>query len=364
MVAALERQGYGFDGTRIIPPELTKENIRWMNVAAVEEARKKASRLAGVEDRLLATMASGPDVDVERIMPRLIPVNSDTFESDTFRYFALHWSIPISAGYGRRLRFLIQDESNGKYMGILGLGDPVFNLGARDEWIGWDYETRKRNLYHVMDAFVLGAIPPYNALLVGKFIAMVAVSREIREYFAQRYLGKKTVIKGREISPDLALITTTSALGRSSIYNRLKFKDRFILCSIGFSRGWGTFHLSDGVYSGLLELVRRKAIGTAKSEGWGGGEFRNKWEVVRKGLRLLGFSGDWLNHGVLREVFVGPTARNSREFLLGQTNTLEYYPEGIEDYWEFFRERYLLPRAKRKPDYLRFDKEEWRLWKK
>ncbi|MGC8895100.1 MAG: Druantia anti-phage system protein DruA, partial [candidate division WOR-3 bacterium] len=339
-------------------------NIRRMNTAAIEEARRKARRLAGLEDKLLSTVAAGYEVDVERIKPRLIPVRSGTLEADIFRYFTLHWSILVSQGYGRRLRFLIQDENNGKYMGILGIGDPVFNLGVRDEWIGWGYETRRRNLCHVMDAFVLGSIPPYNALLVGKFIAMAAVSREIRECFVQRYSGRKTIIKGREIPPELAIVTTTSALGRSSIYNRLKFRDRPVFYSVGFSRGWGTFHLSNGVYSEIFKLVSENTKGTAKSEGWGGGEFRNRWEVVRKGLRLLGFSGNWLQHGVLREVFVGPTARNSREFLLGKADSLEYYPEGIEDYWDFFRERYLLPRAKRRPDYLDFDKEEWRLWKR
>ena len=35
-------------------------------------------------------------------------------------------------GFGRRLRFLVWDDSNGKLIGILAIGDPVFNLSVRD----------------------------------------------------------------------------------------------------------------------------------------------------------------------------------------------------------------------------------------
>jgi hypothetical protein len=72
-----------------------------------------------------------------------------------FRYVRLHWSIPTSAGYGRRLRFLVY-EVNGKLIGLFGLSDPVFNLGPRDAWIGWDSETKARRLRYVMGLFVLG----------------------------------------------------------------------------------------------------------------------------------------------------------------------------------------------------------------
>ncbi|MGC8893939.1 MAG: hypothetical protein ACP5QG_03735 [candidate division WOR-3 bacterium] len=63
VMEALEREGYRLEGLRIVPPELTKENIRRMNTAAIEEAR----RLAGLEDKLLSTVAGGHMVDVERI---------------------------------------------------------------------------------------------------------------------------------------------------------------------------------------------------------------------------------------------------------------------------------------------------------
>ena len=38
-------------------------------------------------------------------------------------------------------------------------------------------------LRNVMDAFVLGAVPPYRELLCGKLVAMLAASDEVRDAF-------------------------------------------------------------------------------------------------------------------------------------------------------------------------------------
>jgi Domain of unknown function (DUF4338) len=142
-----------------------------------------------------------------------------------FRYLQLHWSIPVSRGYGRRLRFLVIDENNEKVMGLIGLGDPVYSLGVRDSWIGWDSETKKQKLYHVMDAYVLGAVPPYSFLLGSKLMALLALSKDVREAFKRRYANRESLMSGQVRPPYLALITTASALGRSSTYNRLKVND-------------------------------------------------------------------------------------------------------------------------------------------
>ncbi len=73
----------------------------------------------------------------------------------TPRYASLTWSVPVSNGYGRRMRFLVFDASNDKLMGLLALGDPVYNLRVRDQWIGWSVEQKNARLWHVMDAYVL-----------------------------------------------------------------------------------------------------------------------------------------------------------------------------------------------------------------
>ena len=195
----------------------------------IELARRS---LAQHEDELLAFIASGTDVDPRRISPRLHQVQPGTVESRLFRYACLHWSIPISDGYGRRLRFLIFDDANDKLIGLFGLGDPVYSIRARDELIGWTATNRAARLYHVMDAYVLGAVPPYSHLLGGKLVALAAATDECACAFRARYAGRRAILSERNVNR-IVILTTTSALGRSSIYNRIRFRQRFVFRSAG-----------------------------------------------------------------------------------------------------------------------------------
>jgi hypothetical protein len=102
-----------------------------------------------------------------------------------FRLATLTWSVPVSEGYGRRMRFLVWDDSIGRLMGVIALCDPVFNRNVRDSAIGWGVEDRKDRLVNVMDAYVLGALPPYNSLLCGKLVACLVRTEEVRDCFAR-----------------------------------------------------------------------------------------------------------------------------------------------------------------------------------
>src|SRR5439155_16108546 len=202
--------------------------------------------------RLSKYFASGSDVDPARVDPMPVLVENDEM-SALFRLASLWWSVPVSKGFGRRFRILIFDRSNDKLIGLLGLTDPVFNLRVRDSWIGWDVRDREKRLAHVMDAYVLGAVPPYNQLLGAKLMALVATSYFVRGVFRKRYRNSKSVILKREFDGRLALITATSALGRSSIYNRLKFDDIDVFHPVGFTEGYGHFHLANGTYARLRD---------------------------------------------------------------------------------------------------------------
>ncbi|GIV06217.1 MAG: hypothetical protein KatS3mg016_1792 [Fimbriimonadales bacterium] len=361
----MRKQGYRFSEDGLVLPSEEKKALRRVHALAVQTAIAKAEpALRSYEPQLLRYIANGDEVVPPLIQPKLLLVQPDTEYARLFRYASLHWSIPVSNGYGRRLRFLIFDESNGKLIGLLGLADPVFSLRARDAWVGWSFEQRKARLAHVMDAYVLGAVPPYSRLLMGKFIAMVATSFEIAEAFRNRYAGQRTVLNQRVLSGDLAMVTTMSALGRSSLYNRVKFGNRPLLIRVGFTVGWGTFHFANGLYEQLLAFAQQHCEGTAKAEGWGGGKFRNRHEVVRKCLKQLGLPEHWLRHQVRREIFVAPLARNTCEFLRGETEQLDYWCGTMAEYFAFFRERWLLPRAARDESYKQFHREEWRLWQK
>jgi hypothetical protein len=362
---SLKAQGFRLEGNTVsFRQRRDKRSIRKRHEHAVAKRILLAKpALEEIENELLAFIASGDDVDPARIRPRLHQVEPDTIESRLFKYACLHWSIPISDGYGRRLRFLIFDDANGKLIGLFGLGDPVYSIKARDQWIGWDANTKAERLYHVMDAYVLGAIPPYSRLLGGKLAVLAAVCDEVRRAFARRYANRQSLIAGKTREPHLALVTTASALGRSSLYNRVRVGQRTVFESVGFTDGWGEFHFSDGVYERLTDFANEHCVPTAKQEKWGNG-FRNRRELVRKALAKLGFSQDLLNHGIQRELFVAPLAMNARSFLRGEVAKPRYHKLPFKKAVEFWWERWLLPRAARDGSYREFDKEEWRLWER
>jgi hypothetical protein len=239
LVAAIRRRLHNIDFSQ-------KEVARRLHNPAVAERRRRArARLQTREDALLGHFARGTDIVPEKIAPRLVLVETEA-QAELFRYVALHWSVPVSSGYGRRLRFLVEDAQNGKLVGIVGLGDPVFGLRDRDSWIGWTGARRRSYLRCVMDAFVLGAVPPYSLILGGKLVATLATSREVQSAFWRRYGGRRALISGTRQRHRLVLLTTTSAYGRSSLYNRLKLEGREVWTRIGETSGHGEFQSARG----------------------------------------------------------------------------------------------------------------------
>ncbi len=363
VLQSLEQQGFKVGLDRISPPEGGKDEIRCLHSLAVNHKRQRAEQsLRRYESELLSLVASGDEVVPERIDPRLEVVRPDSIESRFFRYASLHWSIPVSPGYGRRLRYVAYDDSNGKVIGLFGLGDPVYNLGARDKWIGWDAEARAQRLRNVMDLYVLGAIPPYSQLLCGKLLALLATSAEVQREFRRKYRGSVSKIARKPFDGRLALLTTTSALGRSSLYNRLRHSGRKVFERLGYTIGTGEFHLSDGVYKDLRQLAVDNSEATAKHRDWGSG-FRNKREIVRKSLSLLGLPSSYTMHGVKREVFAAPLAENAHRFLRGENIEMRgrhAVPAG--ELFAGFRERWLLPRSERRTEYRKYESSEYGIW--
>lgn len=361
LIDALLRQGFTLTDNQIVPPDQKdKDNIRKLYAHLRQERLQEAKPwLLSVEENLLAYFADGSEVKPEEIRPRLELVDT-RWKADLFRYASLTWSVPVSAGYGRRMRFLVFDESNGKLLGLFALCDPVYNLKARDQWIGWGVKEKNERLYHVLNAYVLGAVPPYSYLLGGKLIAMLTTSDEVREAFRKRYDKVASIIRGKVRKPHLVLITTTSALGRSSIYNRISFEGRKVFINLGFTKGWGQFHFSDGTFEKIKAFLREKGDPVIDEFKYGGGP-NWRFRVIKRCLTHLGLSSDLLKHGVKREIFAAPLAENAREFLRGETSEPLYYSRTVDQLFAYFKERWLLPRAARDKRYLSFKKEALRL---
>ncbi len=342
------------DGT-LLPPNLDKQSYRDMH-AHQRDSRLDANR-AWIADRagqLIQHFASGADLDVARIAPRIEVVRSGTWQSNLFRLASYYWRIPISEGYGRRLRFLVWDGHHKKLIGLFALGDAVFNLRARDEFIGWDHHRRVDAMVNLMDAYALGAVPPYNMLLGGKLIASLVRTQDVVDTFQAKYHESVGVISGQSKHARLVAVTTTSALGRSSLYNRLRIGGQSIFDSIGSTSGWGHFHISDELFEDLRGYLRSVGDSYADSHGYGQGP-NYRLRLIRKALSLLGLDPDMARHGLTREVFFCSLASNALQFLRGDHKRVRYDQlPTVQEIGQAAMARWVVPRAERMP--------EFRLW--
>lgn len=345
------------DGSLVLP-DATKDTIRHLHrQQRIEKLNESLALVNSKLPQLIEHFASGFDVNPLKIRPILQKISSSTWESDLFRLASLTWSVPVSAGFGRRLRYLVWDGANGKLIGIVAIGDPVFNLGVRDELIGWNSADRSERLVNVMDAYVLGAVPPYNLLLGGKLVASLLRTKEVYQDFAAQY-GKTTgIISGLEKKARLLAITTSSSMGQSSIYNRLKLGDTQYFRSIGYTGGWGHFHIPDDLFEEMRTYLRSIKHEYADLHAYGEGP---NWRLrtVRAALDSLGFRQDMLKHGIQREVYICETAENSLEILAGYGKRPDLKQLlSAKQVGTLAVNRWMIGRAARRPEYQSWNRE-------
>jgi len=347
------------DDGKLAPPEESKDVLRAMHrIQRRDKLRSEKHFLDAKAERLLEHFASGKDVNPAEVRPKLKLVTSNTLESDLFRFASLTWSVPVSRGYGRRMRFLVMDQSNGKVIGLIALGDPVFNMSVRDNYIGWTSNDRKERLVDILDAYVLGAIPPYSFLLGGKLVASLIRTKEIQMAFRQKYGDTKGIISSKKKHASLVMVTTSSALGRSSLYNRLKLNGTEYYTPIGYTNGWGHFHVPDSLFADMRRYLEKQHHAYSNGHQFGDGP---NWRLrsVRTTLDYLGIDGNILRHGVPRQVYICKLASNAERILRGETHRPIYSGlKSVAAVGDLARERWLVPRATRRPEYAQWEKEQ------
>lgn len=190
------------------------------------------------------------------------------------------------------------------------------------------------------DISVCGAVAPYNAILGGKLVSMLAVGPQIIDAYKRKYAKAQSeiasAIAGRPIvrSSQLVFLGTTSlyALG-SSQYNRVRIPCERIggppgreirFEEIGHSEAFGSSHLSGQALDALANLTAqmrdRREVRNVFGEG-----VSPRLRKARHGLELLGFpANDLLRHGRRRIIYGVVLAENAREYLLGMTRTPRY----------------------------------------
>lgn len=360
----LRSLGFSQKDNRLVPPRLdTKDLIRETYRQQKNASIQKNFEFIKTETPKLANyFADGTCVIPAKINLQLQRVKPGTLEARLFRLASLSWSVPVSNGFGRRLRYLVWDSNNGKLAGLFALGDPVYNSSVREGLIGWSPKDKKANLVNILDAYVLGAVPPYNLLLGGKAVACMIRTTQVVNDFKETYGQSTGIISKENKHADLLAVTTSSSMGRSSVYNRLKLANTPYFQNVGYTKGWGHFHFSDDLFLALRGYLRSKDHDYADQNRFGSGP-NWKFRTIRTGLQLLGFDPGILRHGIKREAFVCLLADNAIE----QLNATDRKSEDVvrsslltaEEVSELAKFRWIVPRAERDQSYLLHKKDDF-----
>lgn len=286
----------------------------------------------------------------EKVKPRLILAETQ-WHRDVFRLAQLTWSLPYSGGYGRRMNYLIWDAGHDVLIGLLGLQSPPLVLPARDRAYPIPYEKKPMMINQTLDGYIIGAVPPYADLLGGKLAVLAAASSNVRRDYAHRYRGRETQIEKRVLPASLVAVTTLSAFGRSSMYNRVsagRHGDRveWATESLGSCEGWGTLHFSRSLYEDMKEFHARLAPDKLL-HGFGTGP-KVKQQVVKRVLRTLRLQESFVRHDVKREVFIITHVANLRRYLSGEDAQPQYVDEPFADLARHWISRYCIPRSEQR----------------
>lgn len=305
------------------------------------------SKTRKIKDYLL----NGKDLNPRKIKLELREVKEDSLEEIIFKWWNLiWWSVPYQRAYGRQMRFVIWDKGHNAPFGLIGLQSPVLKMSVRDNYLGIPKDELDLWVNKSMQAQRLGALPPYNYLIGGKMAAMAMTSNELRKCYREKYKDRKTEMRGRIINPDLLFITTTSAFGRSSIYNRLKYDNQPVAMSLGYTKGSGSFHIPETLYKELQEFLKDNDIDVSTS--FGSGPSR-KIKLLDTAFRLLNIP-NYSYHNLKREFFLFPMVSNLEDVIHNKVKP-KYYDRPLDKLAEYWKERWCLSRAERNDEWKLFD---------
>ena len=188
---------------------------------------------------------------------------------------------------------------------------------------------------NMMDIIVCGSIPPYNELLGGKLVSVLACSPTVIRDYTHRYAGQISEIasrmKGQKVVRDshLVYLGTTSlyAVG-SSQYNRIKVplgNGSFLeYREMGVTEGFGTVYFSKETTAIFSQILEIQDGGRKISHVFGEGT-SPRFRMISKGLSAIGIRADaFLKHYSPRIVYSIDLAKNTNRYLMGFDDKPEY----------------------------------------
>lgn len=350
IIQAFKEQGFKIN-PHVRPEECSKTTYRRIHQKArFEQLSLHKTFLVDSIKKVKNYCRAGSEIIPERISLELREVQPDSFEETLFRWWNLiWWSIPFQRSYGRQMRFLLWDTAHDAPFGLICLQSPVLKMAVRDRWLALPNDELDIWVNRSLNAQRVGALPPYNEILGGKMVALTLSCNEIRKTYERKYKNYVSIIKKRKLEPELLFITTTSAFGRSSLYNRLKYNSEVVAECLGYTQGSGTFHIPEELYEEILEFLKECGMDIARGYGYGPSR---KLKLISLGLKYLKLT-KFEYHGIKRQFYLFPLVKNLKEVIHKKERPV-WIDRPFNNLEAFWKERWAIPRAKRMPEWKNF----------
>jgi len=238
-------------------------------------------------------------------------------------------SFPFSGAVGRRVHYLVRDTSTDYILGLVVLMSDL-TIPIRDKHIGWDRKQMWKRMTYLMNVHLAISTPPLSKYLTGKLVALSVESKEIQDYFQQKY------------GHQLAAMTCTSLFGKSSIYNRLLGYNY-----LGLTKGHSVALVPVEIKDKMREDFKKEKGKHSEIYYNDDGSIKEKYGVV-KGFQKLSKYYDVKQTENKRGTYMIPLAHNYKEFLRGEDDIIEpFVHQSYESLTNYWKERWLLGRIER-----------------
>lgn len=343
---------------RIFIAKLSKESDPHVIKKAIDNLNKYLDE--GISGIYYADMISKDEMSLDKIKATVKKLNDIAFDASENRKNLLIDDLiereddrsdlgKISLGVENQLYRKKRAEQLAKYlMAKIALSDfAEIDENYVEKWqnycLGEECKSVVRNallarkVQHIgtsmMELNVCGAIHPYNEILSGKLVALLALSPQMVTDYKERYSTKKSEIASRlkketVIRPaDLVYVGTTSLYSvGSSQYNRLKipndiFNSDFQLewKQIGSTEGYGSMHISRATTQCMQDVLHEdySKINRVFGEGTSP-KMRMIVSTIKDILEVSSEEASMLSkHAMKRLIFAGCLISNINEYLLG-----------------------------------------------
>jgi hypothetical protein len=241
----------------------------------------------------------GCDIESVKAIKVFLEIVQDKEQRDIWNYYRRNVSSLKKQDngqlIGRQIHILVKDNTTDKYLGIMSLSSDVYNLGERDDFIGWSFKDKETKLKHIMNITTCVPLQPFGYNFNGgKLIASLAFSLEIMNYFREKY------------DDSLLGIITTSLYGKSIQYDRLPS-----LKFIGLTKGNSVKDIPPEVTKLCADYLKKE---------WNlDYPLRKKFIILQKAFDKLNISKEDFLQSNPKGIYFGYTSHNSHDILLRKT---------------------------------------------